>query len=81
MAPDVHKFSAYYDDDLEAAMRTETRLFFRQLLNTNGTDRSISRLATTALVNRELARLYGIDVAQLRPPSWESRSRGCRRTT
>ncbi len=63
MAPDVHKFSAYYDDDLEAAMRLETRLFFRQLLNTNG---PIEQFLDSryALVNRELARLYGIDVAR-----------------
>ncbi|MCB1277444.1 MAG: DUF1592 domain-containing protein [Prosthecobacter sp.] len=60
MAPDVHKFSVYYNDDLESAMRMETRLFFRQLLNTNG---SITRLLNSddTFINKELAQLYGID--------------------
>ncbi|HSJ04714.1 MAG TPA: DUF1592 domain-containing protein [Verrucomicrobium sp.] len=60
MAPDVHKFATYYDNDLEPAMRMETRLFFRQLLNTNG---SITRLLDSdyAIVNKDLALLYGID--------------------
>ena len=60
MAPDVHKFSVYYDEDLEPAMKTETRLFFRQLLYTGG---SIDRFLDSdyAFLNPELARLYGID--------------------
>ena len=63
MAPDVHKFAAYYEDDLEDAMKTETRLFFRQLLAVNG---GIDRFLDSdyALVNRPLARLYGIDLKQ-----------------
>jgi hypothetical protein len=62
MAPDVHKFAVYYDNDLEPAMRMETRLFFRQLLNTNG---SIDRLLESGntILNKELAQLYGIDPA------------------
>jgi hypothetical protein len=60
MAPDVHKFSVYYDDDLEPAMKTETRLFFRQILRTNGPlDRFLD--SDYAFLNCELARLYGID--------------------
>ena len=60
MSPDVRKFPVYYDDDLEPAMRSETRLFFRQLLNTNG---SIERFLDSdyAFINKELAQLYGID--------------------
>ncbi len=60
MAPDINKFAAYYRDDLEPAMRTETRLFFRHLLNTNG---SIDRLLDSdySFLNKELAQLYGID--------------------
>jgi len=60
MAPDVNKFAEYYRDDLEAAMRTETRLYFRQLLHTNG---SIDLFLDSdySFVNRKLARLYGID--------------------
>ena len=44
-------------------MKLETRLFFRQLLNTNG---PIEQFLDSryALVNRELARLYGIDVVR-----------------
>ena len=60
MAPDVNKFSVYYDDDLEPAMRTETRLFFRQLLRTNGPiDRFLD--SDYAFINRKLAKLYGLD--------------------
>ncbi|HEX4146383.1 MAG TPA: DUF1592 domain-containing protein [Pirellulales bacterium] len=60
MAPDVHKFSIYYDEDLEPAMKTETRLFFRQLLYTGGTIDGFLDSDYTFL-NPELARLYGID--------------------
>ncbi|MEA3209879.1 MAG: hypothetical protein QOE70_2936 [Chthoniobacter sp.] len=60
MAPDVNKFSVYYRDDLEPAMRTETRLFFRQLLRTNGPiDRFLDSDYT--FINRKLAQLYGLD--------------------
>jgi hypothetical protein len=60
MAPDVAKFQVYYSDDLEPAMRTETRLFFRQLLHSNG---SISQFLDSdyTFINRELAKLYGLD--------------------
>jgi len=60
MAPDVRKFPGYYDYDLEPMMKTETRLFFRQLLHVNG---SIDRFLDSdyAFINRELAQLYGID--------------------
>ncbi len=60
MAPDVNRFSVYYRDDLESAMRTETRLYFRQLLHTNG---SIDQFLDSdyAFINRNLAKLYGFD--------------------
>ena len=60
MAPDAAKFRVYYSDDLEPAMRTETRLFFRHLLHSNG---SISQFLDSdyTFINRELAKLYGID--------------------
>ena len=60
MAPDIHKFTFYYDHDMEPAMRTETRLFFRQLLNTNG---KIEHLLESdhSFINRSLAQLYHID--------------------
>ncbi|MDA1138803.1 MAG: DUF1592 domain-containing protein [Planctomycetota bacterium] len=60
MAPDVHRFSVYYRDDLEPAMKTETRLFFRQLLNTNGSTENFLNSDYTFL-NKELAHLYGVD--------------------
>ncbi len=64
MAPDVRKFANYYDDHLEPAMRTETRIYFQQLLNTNG---PITRLLDSdfTFVNKELAKLYGIDAKAL----------------
>jgi hypothetical protein len=60
MAPDVHKFAVYYDDHLEPAMRTETRLFFQHLLKTNG---PITRLLDSdfTFINKPLAKLYGIE--------------------
>ncbi|WP_050029728.1 DUF1592 domain-containing protein [Verrucomicrobium sp. BvORR034] len=60
MAPDVHKFATYYDNDLEPAMRMETRLYFRQLLHTNG---PATRLLDSdyTLLNQDLARLYGMN--------------------
>jgi hypothetical protein len=60
MAPDVRKFAFYYDDHLEPAMKTETRLFFRQLLQTNS---PIARFLNSdyTFVNRQLAKLYAID--------------------
>ena len=61
MAPDPHRFSVYYDDRLEPAMRTETRLYFRHLLDTNG---PIARFLDSdyTFVNKELAKSYGIDL-------------------
>ncbi len=60
MAPDRGKFGVYYSDDLEPAMRMETRLFFRQLLYSNG---SIAQFLDSdyTFLNRELAKHYGID--------------------
>ena len=62
MAPDPHRFRVYYDDRLEPAMRTETRLYFRHLLNTNG---PIARFLDSdyTFVNKELAKFYGISTS------------------
>jgi hypothetical protein len=59
MPPDAKAFKAYYNDRLEQAMRQETRLFFKHLLDTNG---SILDLLDSdyTFVNGPLARLYGI---------------------
>ncbi len=59
MAPDPLRFAIYYDDHLEPAMRQETRLYFRHLLETNGpAARFLDSDYTFA--NKELAGLYGI---------------------
>jgi len=60
MAPDVHRFAVYYDNDLEAAMRMETRLFFKQMLSAN---EPIGRFLDSpdSFINKELAQLYGVD--------------------
>ena len=59
MAPDPHRFRVYYDDRLEPAMRTETRLFFRNLLNTNGPVADFIDSDYT-FANAKLAKFYGI---------------------
>lgn len=59
MAPDVRRFSVYYHDDLEAAMRKETELFFHYLLRTNGRIRDFLDSSYT-FANKELAGLYGV---------------------
>ena len=62
MAPDPSRFALYYDQRLEPAMRHETRVFFRHLLETNG---SITHFLDSdyTFVNKELASLYGIKPA------------------
>lgn len=59
MAPDRGTFVRYYAEDLQSAMRRETELFTRDLLDRNV---SIARFidADYAFVNRPLARLYGL---------------------
>ncbi|MEO2016492.1 MAG: DUF1592 domain-containing protein [Fuerstiella sp.] len=63
MPPDPEKNRAYYEDDLENAMREETRLFFRHVLDDN---RSILEFVDSdyTFLNAALARHYRIpDVA------------------
>lgn len=59
MAPDRGEFSRYYAQNLQSAMKQETRLFTRDLLDRND---SIIRFldANYTFANRPLARLYGI---------------------
>jgi hypothetical protein len=66
MKPQGEASSVYFDDDLEPAMRRETRLFFKRLLRTNG---PISDFLDSdySLVNRGLAKVYGIDWKQVEP--------------
>ena len=59
MPPDRDNFGAYYWDDLQAAMKTETRLLMRHLIDTNGPILDFLD-ATYTFLNKPLARLYGI---------------------
>jgi hypothetical protein len=62
MPPDRDAFGAYYWDDLQEAMKTETRLLMRHLLDEN---RSVHEFldARYSFLNKPLARLYGMDAA------------------
>jgi hypothetical protein len=66
MKPQGGAANLYFNEDLEPAMRTETRLFFKRLLKTNG---PISDFLDSdyAFVNRGLAKVYGIDWKQVEP--------------
>jgi hypothetical protein len=60
MPPDRGQFRAFYHDDLDSAMREETRLFTRHLLNENlGIKHFLN--ADFTFVNKPLANLYGIE--------------------
>ncbi|MGB7347797.1 MAG: DUF1592 domain-containing protein [Pirellulaceae bacterium] len=58
--PDRRDFHPYYQYDLGAAMRTETKLFVQHLIEH---DLSLANLINSkfTFVNKPLARLYGID--------------------
>jgi hypothetical protein len=59
MPPDRRKFNDYYRYDLQTAMREETRLFTRHLLQKNlGVENFLA--ADFTFVNKPLARHYGI---------------------
>jgi hypothetical protein len=59
--PDRSRFDAYYHYDLGTAMREETRLFARHLLDENlGIGNFLDSDFT--FVNKPLARMYGVDV-------------------
>jgi len=60
MKPQGGGFNVYYDDNLEPAMRTETRLFFKRLLNVNGPIADLLDSDYT-FINRGLAKLYDLD--------------------
>lgn len=59
MPPDPEQNPAYYAEDLEAAMKTETHLFFGDLL---AEDKSLLNLIDSdcTFLNRALAKHYGI---------------------
>ena len=62
MPPDPETNRAYYEDNLEDAMRQETHLFFRHILQEN---RSLSEFIDSdyTFLNPALARHYGIPAA------------------
>jgi mono/diheme cytochrome c family protein len=64
MPPDPEKNQAYYEDNLEDAMREETRLFFAYVLSEN---RSILEFVDSdyTFLNVALARHYGIPAERL----------------
>lgn len=59
-------FDVYFNENLEPAMRTETRLFFRRLLHTNGPIADFLDSDYT-FVNRALAKHYGLDWTAAEP--------------
>jgi hypothetical protein len=59
MPPDRDLFGAYYWDDLQEAMKTETRLLMRYLLDENKSIHDFIEARYTFL-NKPLARLYGM---------------------
>ncbi|MDQ6700772.1 MAG: DUF1592 domain-containing protein, partial [Acidobacteriota bacterium] len=61
MPPDRDAFAQYYSDDLHTAMRTETRMFTRHLLDHNESVANFLDSSYTFL-NKPLAKLYGMDV-------------------
>jgi hypothetical protein len=64
MPPDPETNRVYYEDNLESAMRAETRLFFRHVLDEN---RSILEFVDSdyTFVNPALARHYGLSQTSL----------------
>jgi len=59
MPPDRDGFGAYYWDDLQNAMKTETRLLMRHLLDENKSLHGFID-ARYSFINKPLARLYGM---------------------
>ena len=57
--PDRSSFSMYYNDNLEYAMRRETQLFTRHILD-EGLSIDTFLKSDFVFLNRQLARLYGI---------------------
>jgi hypothetical protein len=66
MKPQGGGTDVYYVDNLEPAMRTETRLFFKRLLQTNGPIADFLDSDYT-FVNWGLAKLYQIDWKEVAP--------------
>lgn len=61
MPPDRDAFEVYYSSDLQPAMKRETQLFMRHLIETDAPATDFIDAGYT-FVNKGLARLYGLDV-------------------
>lgn len=59
MPPDQSAFSVYYTANLEPEMKRETQLFFRDLIDRNGSLLECLS-ADHSFANRDLAKLYGV---------------------
>ncbi len=71
-------FVRFYQDNIDSAMRAETEMFFRHILDKNLPPREFLA-ANYTFVNRELARHYGlppVEGAQLRQVSLPNGARG-----
>ena len=60
MPPDPQAFESYYEDRLETFFKQETRLFFADLLNSNGSILNLIDCDYT-FVNDSLAKHYGLE--------------------
>jgi len=60
MPPDMQKFRDYYAAGLEAEMKQETQLFVRNLIDRNESTLALLN-ANYSFVNRDLAKLYGVE--------------------
>ena len=69
--PDHHRFKEYYMDDLASAMRKETHVFFRHLLD-NNLPTSEFLTAQYTFTNPALARLYHLPVEKSDFPNPDS---------
>jgi hypothetical protein len=62
MPPERDMFGAFYWDDLQASMKTETRMLLRHLLDQNAPLHDLLD-ARYSFINKPLARLYGMNDA------------------
>lgn len=67
MPPDPQKDAAYFELNLQSAMRGETRALFHHLLTTNG-DVEEFLSADYTFVNKALAKFYGLERKTDQPP-------------
>ena len=64
MPPDFETFPEYYASNLQPEMKQETQLFFRHVLDNNLPARDLLS-ANYSFLNRDLAKLYGVETQTL----------------